>query len=209
MKRVIHKIINVILCVLSIAIILLAIAVLYAVIKAPDGELPMLGKYTMFQVVSPSMNPELKMDTVVIVKKVEFSDISKGDIISFYSSEPDTLGSVVTHRVDEVVNTDAGIMLYTKGDANVSRDKYPVEEDEYIGMVVHTSDLFGSFVVLVGYGWIFVILIVIPLSYIIISNFLRFRNMARAEAMREMQDEAHIGENEQTPHDEESEEELK
>ncbi len=170
MKQYIMKIVDSVITMVSIIIFLIAAVVIVSVIKTPQGEPPMIFGRTMFQVVSPSMEPALRIGTVVMVKKTDISEVKEGDIISFYTRDPDIYNSVVTHRVDEVEDRDGVLALRTKGDANPSRDAYTVKERQLIGKVVGHSNVIGSFVMLLSYRWIFALLIILPMAYIVISN---------------------------------------
>lgn len=170
MKSYICKIIDSIVTMLSIVVFLFAIVVIVSVMRTPNGEPPMIFGHTMLQVVSPSMEPDLRIGTVVMVKKAGTSDIKEGDIISFYTKDPDIYNSVVTHRVVEVDERSSGTVLYTKGDANISRDAYPVKNNQMIGKVTGVSNIIGSFVMLLSYKWVFALFIIVPMLYILISN---------------------------------------
>lgn len=170
MKAYVLKIIDSIVTMLSIIVFLFAVVVIVSVMKTPKGEPPMIFGHTMLQVASPSMEPELRIGTVVMVKKADTSEINVGDIVSFYTKDPDIYNSVVTHRVVEVDERSSGAVLYTKGDANVSRDAYPVKNNQIIGKVTGISNVVGSFVMLLSYKWVFALFIIVPMLYILISN---------------------------------------
>ncbi len=81
---------------------------------------------------SGSMRPTIDVGDIVIVKKVNISDIHVGDIIQYYSNE----GYTVTHRVIKMYELPNGtVMIVTKGDANDIPDK-PFKADRVIGKVV-------------------------------------------------------------------------
>lgn len=179
MKRYILRIIDSVVTMLLILVFLFAVVVIVSVMSTPKGEPPMIFGRTMLQVTSPSMEPELKIGTVVMVKKAETSEVKEGDIISFYTRDPDIYNSVVTHRVVEAEERNDGVVLTTKGDANVSNDKYPVKNDRMIGVVTGVSDVIGSFVMLLSYKWVFALFIIVPMLYIVISNGYKLISSAR------------------------------
>lgn len=170
MKQYIIKMVDSIITLICVLVFLFAAVVIVSVMKTPSGEPPMILGRTMLQVVSPSMEPTLRIGTVVMVKKVDPAEIQVGDIISFYTRDPDIYNSVVTHRVDEIKSKTDGIVFYTKGDANLSRDKMSVRENQLIGKVTGVSNVIGSFVMLLSYRWVFAVLIILPMGYILISN---------------------------------------
>lgn len=90
--------------------------------------MPRFFGYTMFAVLSGSMEPSYPVGSVVYINKnAEPKDISVGDPIAFYRDKE----TVATHRVisiDEENQTFA-----TKGDANDIVDSSPVEFQHMIG----------------------------------------------------------------------------
>ena len=70
-------------------------------------------------VLSGSMEPELGVGGLVVVKPVDGNDVKVGDIISFKIPSVDT---PICHRVVDRIETDDGFLLQTKGDANEEAD---------------------------------------------------------------------------------------
>lgn len=91
------------------------------------------GKFSYHPAVvgSGSMTPTICTGDIVIVKKVNPSDIHVGDIVQYYSGE----GYTITHRVIKIEKTPNGLIFITKGDANNVPDK-PFKADRIIGKVV-------------------------------------------------------------------------
>lgn len=91
-----------------------------------------------FTVISGSMEPEIPIGSLVIVKDTDPAGILTGDIIAFYRSD-----TVVTHRVVEN-QTEEGQFI-TKGDANEQPDVNPVPYSDLIGVMVRQFKGLGSF----------------------------------------------------------------
>jgi len=96
------------------------------------AELKLFGKryinffgYTVFQVVTGSMDPVIKIDDIVIVKLT--SDVKEDDIITYKSDD-----NFITHRI--IKKNDDEII--TKGDANNTEDS-PILQDDVVGKVVY------------------------------------------------------------------------
>ena len=96
------------------------------------AELKLFGKryinffgYTVFQVVTGSMDPIIKIDDIVIVKLT--SDVKEDDIITYKSDD-----NFITHRI--IKKNDDEII--TKGDANNTEDA-PILQDDVVGKVVY------------------------------------------------------------------------
>lgn len=97
-KKVFLQIINI----LSVGIIALALFVLLSVVLTRRGDTPNVLGFSAFRVVSGSMRPELQEDDLIVIKRVAPDKIAVGDIISFYSPDPELRGAVNTHRVTAV-----------------------------------------------------------------------------------------------------------
>lgn len=96
-------------------------------------------------IITGSMEPVVKVNGIVVLEPVEFSNIEVGDIIRYNSN----MGYSVLHRVIE--KTDS--YLVTKGDANKVADTLPVLPEQITGRVseIHNeysgllTFLFGRF----------------------------------------------------------------
>ena len=109
-----------------------------------------IGGYSMFRVVTGSMEPEISVGAVLLNHKVPLEAIEPGDIICFQGKNPELQGAIVTHRVMEVHTAGNGqIYLETKGDANLAVDPYYADQSNFIGKVVwhsgnnHFTDFLG------------------------------------------------------------------
>ena len=101
---------------------------------------PKLLGYGTYDVVSGSMEPEIPVGSLVLVKETAPEDIAEGDVIAF-SSEKDQ-GVVVTHRVIEINSQEREFI--TKGDANELRDMNPVPYSNLVGRVEKHYPKLGS-----------------------------------------------------------------
>lgn len=93
--------------------------------------------YSVALVVSGSMDPEFKVNDLIVNHKEESYKI--GDVITFQKGK-----NLVTHRIVNI--TEEGFV--TRGDANNSDDKKAVSENEIIGKVVATIPKIG---LVIGY----------------------------------------------------------
>lgn len=99
-----------------------------------------LGGYSFFKVVTPSMEPTLMVDEIIITKAVPMEQVNQGDIISFRSQSVDMFGKIITHRVVEIQEDKSGEKRFlTKGDANLSADGTKVVESNFVGKVIWSS----------------------------------------------------------------------
>ena len=85
---------------------------------------PKVAPYQTFFVRSGSMEPTFNTGDLIVLGKVDASDIKKGDVITF--KRPDKPGTLVTHRVVAIETTKGGKQFETKGDANKTPDAWRV-----------------------------------------------------------------------------------
>ena len=97
-----------------------------------------LGTTQPFYVVKGnSMEPTLRDGDLVVVKKVEPSEVEPGDIIVFY--KPGSKSEIIIHRVIQKAERRGEVYFRTKGDNNDSADPWLVPEEDLIGVVVGGS----------------------------------------------------------------------
>ena len=82
-------------------------------------------------IASGSMQPELHIGDVVLIKKCTPNDIIVGDIIQYQME-----GYTVIHRVIEKKQKNGEYIFITKGDNNKQQDTNPVSEDQVIGKCI-------------------------------------------------------------------------
>lgn len=92
-------------------------------------------------VLTPSMEPELPVGSLLFISPTDYQDIQIGDDITFVRDESLTL---VTHRV--VAKDDSTERITTKGLANTTPDA-PTSYDNVVGKVVFHIPLIGYFVI--------------------------------------------------------------
>ncbi len=119
---------------LTVLLVLLLVTIVCAKLQ---NKVPKLFGHSVMRIVTGSMEPEITADDYILIRDCKPEDIKAGDIISFYSSDPDILGMPNTHRVaGEPILTENGLEFVTRGDANPENDAYRVTEDRIIGRYV-------------------------------------------------------------------------
>lgn len=180
-KNVFIKIINY----LSIFIIVAAVLVLLNVVMTKSGDIPSVMGYSLFRVMTGSMEPAIPTNSVIVTRAVDATEIEVGDVISYFSKDPTLRGAVNTHRVVDIYEEEGTVFYQTRGDANNAKDLYPPTADEIIGEVVFSSYLLGVVVRLISNPLVFFPLILIPLLILLILNLIKaYRtaaNIARQE----------------------------
>lgn len=135
----IQRRINVLVTVLLILTVLLC---LYVAIQVLSNGYVNIGGFMMFRVVTGSMEPTIPVGALLVTRQVDIETIRLDDIICFRTQEAEIWGKIVTHRVVNVLEgTGGGVLLETKGDANLVSDGYLVNQDNFVGKVVwYTGD---------------------------------------------------------------------
>ena len=164
-KNVVNKVIKTLINILVVLVCLVAFFLLYYIISAQihskdENYKPNISLYT---IVSPSMDPVIKVYDVVVNKKVKSPDeISVGDIITYISTNPTSEGMTITHRVIEVEGNSEGQYTYrTQGDNNSAPDATYVTFDNVIGKEIIIIPSLGKLQFLLANkkGWLFLLLI--------------------------------------------------
>ena len=179
------KVLRTIINILSVFMIIVALFVLLSVVMTKPGQAPSILGYSSFRVLSGSMQPTIRTDSMILVKKTAPSQIHEGDIISFYSSDPALSGSVNTHRVLSVEQQNGIYIFYTKGDANIIPDEYPTSGNDVIGVVVFSSYTLGVLIRLLSNPVVFIPIILVPLLLLLILNMVKTIRLAKIAAKEE------------------------
>lgn len=171
--------------VLSTMVILLAVFVLLSVLLTERGQVPQVLGYSAFRVLTGSMEPQIREQDLILVRRTEPESVQVGDVITFYSADPALGGAVNTHRVTAISQDAHGVSFTTKGDANLIEDRYAVRETDLIGVVVWRSMLLGRLTGLVSNPLVFLPLVFLPLAAILIVNLLRTVRLAKQAVLEE------------------------
>ena len=169
----------------AIALILVSVFVLLSVVLTPAGQVPQVLGYSVFRVMTGSMEPEIREDSLLVVQKTPPEDIAPGDVISFFSPDPMLEGAVNTHRVVRIERENGRTQFITKGDANVIEDTYPVDASALVGKAAFKSYWLGKTVSLLANPLVFGIIILLPLLIILLMNLYRAVRIAADIAKKE------------------------
>ena len=96
--------------------------------------------YKPFIVATGSMEPEFMTNSMVVIEKNTYEQVSVGDVVAF---KPAIInGEIAFHRI--VGETDNG--LITKGDNNPNNDSEVVNESNFVGREVFHTNLTASYI---------------------------------------------------------------
>ena len=151
----------------------------------PNSKLPRFG---LFTIISPSMEPNIKVYDTVVTMTVEPESLRVGDVISFISSSSISRGLLVTHRIINIVNASNGELAFqTKGDNNLTADSAVAMASSLIGKVIFKIPQLGriQFFIAQKSGWL--IIVVLPALGVIIYDFIKlFKLLGVNEKMEKL-----------------------
>ncbi|MDF2679298.1 MAG: family signal peptidase [Brevibacillus sp.] len=136
------------------------------------GKTQIFGNEIMV-VLSGSMSPTFDTGSIVAVKQIPYSEIQKGDIVTFEDMEKRT----VTHRVIDIVDGN----LVTKGDANDGKDTDPVTADRVKGKVQYSVPYIGYFIEFVKSPTGMLVFLAVPGLYLMISQIWKLLRMIKQQ----------------------------
>ena len=169
----------------AILLIIASVFVLLSVLLTPAGQVPRVLGYSVFRVLTGSMEPEIPQGSLLLVKQVPPEEIEVGDVISFFSPDPVLDGCVNTHRVQRIEKRNGKLVFITKGDANAIEDQYPPDADLLVGRVVFQSGGLGKVVRFLSNPLVFGSIILFPLLAILLLNLYRAVHLALDIAKKE------------------------
>jgi signal peptidase I len=151
-------------------LVLVAVGTALSVVKAPGGV-------RLFVVLSGSMEPSIKIASVVVVAPQ--NEYREGEVITFFANPTQTdlkkSGTTVTHRIIKV-NDDEGRPTYnTKGDANEDSDREMVAHRSVLGKVLFSIPYLGRVIAFTKTQMGFVALIIIPGTLIVYSELMSIK----------------------------------
>lgn len=104
-------------------------------------------KYYAIAIASNSMSPCFYKGDVVIIDQ-KYQNLNQGDIIAFKYE-----GTVIVHRIHQMIKTKNEYFIYTKGDANRNPDNYKITKDMILGVVKCKIPYIGKSTVLLNEYW--------------------------------------------------------
>ncbi len=145
-----------------IILITIGLSLLFVFVSAKfsekKGTNPPVNLYT---IISPSMTPNINVYDVVVAVKTDASKLKVGDVISFYTNEANVNGLTITHRINQIIPNENGVLYKTKGDYNKYVDKWTVSPNDIVGKVYFKLPQLGRVQFFLGSrgGWLIAILI--------------------------------------------------
>lgn len=162
---------------LKLIYIILALVIMWNLIKVVKtiinpNENPSVFGIKTFCIISKSMEPEIQINDIVIIKEVEESQINKGDIITFTENR-----ETITHRVINIENREGKLFYTTQGDANNSKDFTEITFENIEGKYIGKIPRLGKIVVVLKDKYVLGISLIVLMSiYVVRQKNNRKRN---------------------------------
>ncbi len=138
-------------------------------------------KFSVYTIVSPSMEPTINVYDVIVNTKINsIDDVKVNDVITFISTWEVTNGMTVTHRVvGSKVLDDGSKCLITRGDNNTNNDQSCVKEGNIIGITKGVIPGLGriQFFLSSSFGWL--LIVILPALYVIVKDILKILNLSK------------------------------
>ena len=145
--------------------------------------------YKAYVITTNSMEPELKKDDVVVIKKAKADNLKQGDIITFKQN-----GETITHRIVHIDDIEDGKLYITKGDNNNVQDEQGLRFDQIEGKLVIKIPQLGKMVASFKNG--IIIVLVLLISAIIYLNRITAKERSNIRrAKKKLEDNKYINEN--------------
>jgi len=125
-------------------LIVFIISLIFVLFTRISGNTASIFGYSLLRVETGSMEPDLKVGSIILVKKVDPETLEKGDVITYYGQETPVKGQLVTHQIYEEPRIEDGKYYFiTKGLKNTLPD--PVfDESQLFGEVKFKIPLLGT-----------------------------------------------------------------
>ena len=137
-----------------------------------------IGGFRVFTIITGSMEPELKVGDVILVKEATFEELKLKDVITYESDDKGTEGMIITHRIIDIDKESKKII--TKGDANDVEDP-AIDSSQVYGKVSYKFTLISLLTKLVRNKYGFYFLIFVPLVLVIFLEVADFVTQPKDE----------------------------
>ena len=146
-------------------------------------QIPSFFGYKPFIIVSESMRPTIKINDLIITKKIEQDKIQEGDILSYASKD----NIIITHRVIDILEENNGKQYVFKGDNNNVKDLENVEYSNIQGKYLCSIPIIGSIALYVQtpIGLAFSIMIIIVIYFTIETSKKMIEEKLKSKNIRE------------------------
>lgn len=125
------------------------------------------------------MKPTIEINDLIITKNCKQEDIKQGDIISYRRGD-----SIITHRIERIVNESGNIYYITKGDNNYIYDEYKVKYKDIEGVYIAKISNVGKIASLFKNEKVIMVIIIVLFIINYLSNKKNKEKIIRQEQRR-------------------------
>jgi len=168
-KKILKNIFNVFL----VFVIVAAFVVTILTLTSKKDGIPNIFGYSPFSILTPSMEPTLKVGDIAICKILDSNTkLNKDDVIAFKTTIQGNK-VIVTHRIVEITKLDDGTsVITTKGDNNDVSDANNITRDDVVAVYINKKiPILGYILSFIKNKWVFLFLVIIPLAILFILEF--------------------------------------
>ena len=137
--------------------------VIYAFTCTAKGKAVNFFGNSLLHVVTGSMEPTIETGEFVFTRVAEKQDLAVGDIVAYYSEDPEIAGKLVIHRIKEI-NEDGTYV--TMGDANPVPDRLPVRYEQILGRMSGRAHVFNWISSFADPRKLLLMLVVVPIFFL-------------------------------------------
>ena len=169
----IKKIFKTILNVFLVFVMVSAFVVTVLTLTSKKDGIPNIFGYSPFSILTPSMEPTLKVGDIAICKvKDQNTKIAENDIIA-YKTTIQGNKVIVTHRISKITKLDDGTeIITTKGDNNDVEDSNTITIDDVVAVYDNKKFILLGYVLeFIRNKWVFLFLVILPLAVMFIMEF--------------------------------------
>lgn len=163
-----------------------------ATVRAAKADAGVFG-WLPYIVLSDSMQDTFAVGDIIVSRRAAPDAVQAGDIITFRSSDPASLGQVVSHKV-RAVNPDGSFTTY--GTTTGDDDAYPAQPQDLLGKYAFRLPKLGYFFQYLKTPLGYITVILIPFLAVIGLQLLRFwyawrrlRRLERRAQQRALEEE--------------------
>ena len=186
MKDTFRKTWNVISTILTVLAVCVAVIAVISVVTINRNDRSIFG-VRFFICLSDSMKAtDFAAGDLVISKSTDPSQLREGDIISFVSTDPETNGQIITHKI-KAVEEDNGLYFFTTyGTTTGTEDRTKVEGANVLGKYIFHIPKVGYFFDFLKTTPGYICCIFIPFAFLIILNIVKTVRIFREYRQDEM-----------------------
>lgn len=162
----IKNIIGIIVLIIMIPILFISVVILIDSYRFPN-EVPSFFGWKPFIVMSGSMETQISVGDIVVVKKTDVNELKKGDIIAFRNNN-----IVITHRIDDIIQDENSTKYITKGDNNNTQDKDYVLPEQVEGLFKFKIARLGNLAMFIQTPVGIIVCLSIPIILLLIIQFI-------------------------------------